>query len=167
MDGFNRHYRLFRTESAAPSTALKQQTGMASSAHQRERIEFYDLRVSECSKRLEREFKAGAQPMECGSRSSCITSACWSITTSRSWPKHSSTRSPPKFCTAATSRTTSSLFARLSAPNTSKTSEPATYRPTAPTTPLSPPAAPVLTQMVQDFALLCREFEDLVRDTRE
>jgi hypothetical protein len=31
MDGFNRHYRLFRTESAAPSTVLKPPTGTASS----------------------------------------------------------------------------------------------------------------------------------------
>ena len=64
MDGFNRHYRLFRTESARAKHRFETADWHGQQRAQRERIEFYDLRVRECSKRLEREFKAGAQLME-------------------------------------------------------------------------------------------------------
>ena len=64
MDGFNRHYRLFRTESARAKHRFETADWHGQQRAQRERIEFYDLRVRECSMRLEREFKAGAQPME-------------------------------------------------------------------------------------------------------
>ena len=64
MDGFNRHYRLFRTESARAQHRFETADWHGQQRAQRERIEFYDLRVRECSTRLEREFKAGDQPME-------------------------------------------------------------------------------------------------------
>ena len=64
MDGFNRHYRLFRTESARAKHRFETQDWHGQQRAQRERIEFYDMRVKECSNRLEREFKAGEQPME-------------------------------------------------------------------------------------------------------
>ncbi len=64
MDGFNRHYRLFRTESARAKHRFETADWPAQQRAQRERIEFYDLRVRECSTRLEREFEAGEQPME-------------------------------------------------------------------------------------------------------
>ena len=64
MDGFNRHYRLFRTESARAKHRFETQDWHGQQRAQRERIEFYDLRVKECSNRLEREFKAGEQAME-------------------------------------------------------------------------------------------------------
>ena len=64
MDGFNRHYRLFRTESARAKHRFETSDWHGQQRAQRERIEFYDLRVLECSNRLEREFKAGEQPME-------------------------------------------------------------------------------------------------------
>jgi isocitrate dehydrogenase kinase/phosphatase len=64
MDGFNRHYRLFRTESARAKHRFETQDWHGQQRAQRERIEFYDLRVKECVMRLEKEFKAGAQPME-------------------------------------------------------------------------------------------------------
>jgi isocitrate dehydrogenase kinase/phosphatase len=64
MDGFNRHYRLFRTESARAKHRFETADWHGQQRAQRERIEFYDLRVMECSKRLEREFKASEQPME-------------------------------------------------------------------------------------------------------
>ncbi|MCM2341256.1 bifunctional isocitrate dehydrogenase kinase/phosphatase [Rhodoferax sp.] len=63
MDGFNRHYRLFRTESARAKHRFETADWHGQQRAQRERIEFYDLRVRECSMRLEREFKAGEQPM--------------------------------------------------------------------------------------------------------
>ncbi len=64
MDGFNRHYRLFRTESARAKHRFETADWHGQQRAQRERIEFYDLRVKECSMRLEKEFKAGAQPMD-------------------------------------------------------------------------------------------------------
>jgi isocitrate dehydrogenase kinase/phosphatase len=64
MDGFNLHYRLFRTESARAKHRFETADWHGQQRAQRERIEFYDLRVREASKRLEREFKAGEQPME-------------------------------------------------------------------------------------------------------
>ena len=64
MDGFNRHYRLFRTESARAKHRFETADWHGQQRAQRERIEFYDLRVKECTMRLEKEFKAGAQPME-------------------------------------------------------------------------------------------------------
>jgi len=64
MDGFNRHYRLFRTESARAKHRFETADWHGQQRAQRERIEFYDLRVLECSNRLEREYKAGEQPME-------------------------------------------------------------------------------------------------------
>ena len=64
MDGFNRHYRLFRTESARAKHRFETSDWHGQQRAQRERIEFYDLRVLECSNRLEREFKAGEQSMD-------------------------------------------------------------------------------------------------------
>ncbi len=64
MDGFNRHYRLFRTESARAKHRFETADWHGQQRSQRERIEFYDLRVKECVTRLEKEFQAGAQPME-------------------------------------------------------------------------------------------------------
>ncbi len=64
MDGFNRHYRLFRTESARAKHRFETADWHGQQRAQRERIEFYDLRVRECSRRLEREFKAEEQPMD-------------------------------------------------------------------------------------------------------
>ena len=64
MDGFNRHYRLFRTESARAKHRFETADWHGQQRAQRERIEFYDLRVKECVRRLEKEFEAGAQPMD-------------------------------------------------------------------------------------------------------
>ncbi|WP_367847629.1 bifunctional isocitrate dehydrogenase kinase/phosphatase [Rhodoferax sp. WC2427] len=64
VDGFNRHYRLFRSESARAKHRFETADWHGQQRAQRERIEFYDLRVRECSTRLEREFKAGEQGMD-------------------------------------------------------------------------------------------------------
>ena len=64
LDGFNRHYRLFRMESARAKHRFETADWQAVQRAQRERIEFYDLRVKEAVQRLELEFKAGEQPME-------------------------------------------------------------------------------------------------------
>ena len=64
MDGFNRHYRLFRTESARAKHRFETADWHGQQRAQRERIEFYDMRVKEATARLETEFKAGEQPMD-------------------------------------------------------------------------------------------------------
>jgi isocitrate dehydrogenase kinase/phosphatase len=64
MDGFNRHYRLFRAESARAKHRFETADWHGQQRATKERIEFYDLRVKECSKRLEAEFKAGSLPMD-------------------------------------------------------------------------------------------------------
>ncbi|MBY0467244.1 MAG: bifunctional isocitrate dehydrogenase kinase/phosphatase [Burkholderiales bacterium] len=64
MDGFNRHYRLFRSESARAKHRFETADWHGQQRAQKERIEFYDLRVKECSKRLEAEFKADELPMD-------------------------------------------------------------------------------------------------------
>ncbi|MDB5730228.1 MAG: aceK, partial [Variovorax sp.] len=62
-DGFDRHYRLFRAESARAKHRFETADWHGQQRAQRERIEFYDLRVNEAVTRLEKEFKAGEQPM--------------------------------------------------------------------------------------------------------
>jgi isocitrate dehydrogenase kinase/phosphatase len=64
IDGFDRHYRLFRSESARAKHRFEAADWLGQQRAQRERIEFYDLRVREASARLEREFQAGEQPMD-------------------------------------------------------------------------------------------------------
>ena len=64
IDGFNRHYQLFRSESARAKHRFETADWHGQQRAQRERIEFYDLRVREASMRLEREFKAGEQSMD-------------------------------------------------------------------------------------------------------
>jgi isocitrate dehydrogenase kinase/phosphatase len=64
LDGFNRHYRLFRTESARAKHRFETADWHGQQRAQRERIQFYDLRVREAVTRLEKEFKAGEQAMD-------------------------------------------------------------------------------------------------------
>lgn len=64
LQGFNRHYQLFRQESARAKHRFETQDWHGQQRGQRERIEFYDLRVQEAVQRLEKEFKADTLPME-------------------------------------------------------------------------------------------------------
>ncbi len=64
MDGFNRHYRLFRTESARAKQRFEMADWHGQQRAQRERIEFYDQRVKECIAQLEDQFKASSQPTD-------------------------------------------------------------------------------------------------------
>ena len=59
LDGFNRHYRLFREATAAAKQRFEAADWHAQQRAQRERIEFYDKRVDETAERLQSEFKAG------------------------------------------------------------------------------------------------------------
>ena len=64
MDGFNRHYQLFRTASGRAKQRFEAADWAGQQRAQRNRIEYYDLRVRECLARLEQDFKAGEQPMD-------------------------------------------------------------------------------------------------------
>ncbi|MCH2241803.1 MAG: bifunctional isocitrate dehydrogenase kinase/phosphatase [Aquabacterium sp.] len=64
LEGFNRHYRLFRKASAEAKERFEVADWHGQQRVQRERIEFYDLRVDECAEILERDYKASALPME-------------------------------------------------------------------------------------------------------
>jgi isocitrate dehydrogenase kinase/phosphatase len=55
-DGFNRHYRLFREASAAAKGRFERADWHGQQRAQRERIEYYDMRVNEAVERLRREF---------------------------------------------------------------------------------------------------------------
>jgi isocitrate dehydrogenase kinase/phosphatase len=92
MDGFNRHYRLFRAESARAKHRFETADWHGQQRAQRERIEFYDLRVSEAVARLEKEFKAGEQPMDVWHQVKLHYIGLLVDHTSPSWPRASSTR---------------------------------------------------------------------------
>ncbi len=58
IEGFNKHYRLFRESSAAAKTRFEQGDWPAVQRAVRERIQFYDDRVAETVERLHRDFNA-------------------------------------------------------------------------------------------------------------
>jgi isocitrate dehydrogenase kinase/phosphatase len=57
LEGFNRHYRLFRETSAAAKQRFERADWHGQQRAQRERIEFYDKRVLEAVERLRNEFQ--------------------------------------------------------------------------------------------------------------
>ena len=56
LDGFNRHYRLFSETNLAAKQRFEQADWHGQQRAQRERIEFYDIRVDEAVERLQCEF---------------------------------------------------------------------------------------------------------------
>ena len=58
IEGFNKHYRLFRETSAAATQRFEAADWAGQQRAQRERIEFYDARVAEAAERLQRDFGA-------------------------------------------------------------------------------------------------------------
>jgi len=56
LDGFDKHYRLFRQSSQAARRHFEQMTWKQAQAEARERIAFYELRVKECVQTLEDEY---------------------------------------------------------------------------------------------------------------
>ena len=64
LDGFNRHYRLFREASADAKRRFEQADWHGQQRAQRERIEFYDKRVDEAAERLQTEFDAAELPKD-------------------------------------------------------------------------------------------------------
>jgi isocitrate dehydrogenase kinase/phosphatase len=64
IEGFDRHYRLFSQTNLAAQARFEAADWHGQQRAQRERIEFYDKRVEEAAERLQREFQAGALPMD-------------------------------------------------------------------------------------------------------
>jgi isocitrate dehydrogenase kinase/phosphatase len=64
LDGFDRHYTLFREASADAKRRFELADWHGQQRAQRERIEFYDLRVDEGAERLQREFQASDLPKD-------------------------------------------------------------------------------------------------------
>jgi isocitrate dehydrogenase kinase/phosphatase len=64
LDGFDRHYTLFREASADAKRRFEVADWHGQQRAQRERIEFYDLRVDESAERLQREFQASELPKD-------------------------------------------------------------------------------------------------------
>ncbi|MDB5817412.1 MAG: bifunctional isocitrate dehydrogenase kinase/phosphatase [Rhizobacter sp.] len=58
LDGFDHHYLLFRTASARAKARFEQADWHGQQRANRERIEFYDVRVAEAAERLQGEFAA-------------------------------------------------------------------------------------------------------------
>jgi isocitrate dehydrogenase kinase/phosphatase len=63
LDGFDRHYTLFRQASAEAKERFERADWHGQQRAQRERIEFYDKRVDEAAERLQTEFKASTLSM--------------------------------------------------------------------------------------------------------
>ncbi len=64
LDGFNKHYRLFREASRDAKRRFERADWLGQQRAQRERIEFYDRRVEENAERLQKEFRAGSLSMD-------------------------------------------------------------------------------------------------------
>jgi isocitrate dehydrogenase kinase/phosphatase len=64
LEGFNRHYTLFRQVSAEAKARFERADWHGQQRAQRERIEFYDKRVVEGVERLQTEFKASELSMD-------------------------------------------------------------------------------------------------------
>ncbi|NBU88616.1 MAG: bifunctional isocitrate dehydrogenase kinase/phosphatase [Betaproteobacteria bacterium] len=62
LDGFNRHYTLFRQASAQAKARFEQADWQGQQRAQAQRIEFYDRRVAEAVERLRSEFRADELP---------------------------------------------------------------------------------------------------------
>jgi isocitrate dehydrogenase kinase/phosphatase len=64
LDGFDKHYKIFRATSAKAKQRFEQADWHAQQDAQRARIEFYDLRVDETVASLEADYAASKLPME-------------------------------------------------------------------------------------------------------
>ncbi|HEX2542352.1 MAG TPA: bifunctional isocitrate dehydrogenase kinase/phosphatase [Caldimonas sp.] len=64
LDGFDRHYRLFRQASAAAKARFEAADWQGQQRAQAQRIEYYDRRVAEATERLQKEFDAASLPLD-------------------------------------------------------------------------------------------------------
>ena len=64
LDGFDRHYRLFRQASAEAKARFEAADWHGQQQAQAQRIAYYERRVAEATERLQNEFQAATLPME-------------------------------------------------------------------------------------------------------
>jgi isocitrate dehydrogenase kinase/phosphatase len=64
LEGFDRHYRLFRQASAEAQRRFETADWQGQQRAQAQRIEYYDTRVAEATERLQSEFEAATLPMD-------------------------------------------------------------------------------------------------------
>ena len=64
LEGFERHYRLFRQASAAAKGRFERADWQGQQEAQALRIEYYDARVAEATERLQKEFEAATLPLD-------------------------------------------------------------------------------------------------------
>src|SRR5678815_2884814 len=64
LDGFDRHYRLFRQASAEAKKRFEAADWHGQQQAQAQRIAYYERRVAEATERLQSEFAAATLPME-------------------------------------------------------------------------------------------------------
>src|SRR5437868_5679418 len=64
LEGFDKHYRLFRQASAEAKARFEAADWHGQQRAQAQRIEYYDRRVEEATERLQSEFQAATLPME-------------------------------------------------------------------------------------------------------
>ena len=64
LEGFERHYRLFRQASAAAKGRFERADWQGQQQAQALRIEYYDARVAEATERLQTEFQAATLPLD-------------------------------------------------------------------------------------------------------
>ena len=64
LDGFDRHYRLFRQASAEAKARFEAADWHGQQQAQAQRIAYYETRVAEATERLQNEFRAATLPME-------------------------------------------------------------------------------------------------------
>ena len=64
LDGFDRHYRLFRRASAEAKARFEAADWHGQQQAQAQRIAYYETRVAEATERLQTEFQAATLPME-------------------------------------------------------------------------------------------------------
>ena len=64
LDGFDRHYRLFRQASAEAKARFEAADWHGQQRAQAQRIAYYERRVAEATERLQNEFQAATLPME-------------------------------------------------------------------------------------------------------
>jgi isocitrate dehydrogenase kinase/phosphatase len=76
LDGFDKHYRLFREVCVQAKAAFEDGDWAGMQQLQRDRIAYYDERVHEASVILEDEYDAENISTRSGARSSCTSSAC-------------------------------------------------------------------------------------------
>lgn len=64
LDGFDKHYRLFREVAIKAKQRFERADWLSQQRSQRDRIDFYDQRVLECVQQLEQAFHASQLPMD-------------------------------------------------------------------------------------------------------